>query len=88
MFNVSADPHELRDLARSSDPNHVAELAKWKNVMAQQFLAEGRDKYVRDSGKAWLPPVCSWRSRRRRTHTATTCECACTLDVPTATGSC
>ena len=39
-------PQELRDLARSSDPQHVAELEKLKKVMATQFLDEGRDKSV------------------------------------------
>ena len=43
LFNLTADPNELRDLARS--PDHVGELAKWKKVMAAQFLEEGRDKY-------------------------------------------
>jgi|EP01049_Picozoa_sp_SAG25_P006196 hypothetical protein len=40
-----SDPYELQDLGRSSAPEHVAELEKWKQKMAQQFLEEGRDKY-------------------------------------------
>ena len=32
-------------MARSPLPEHAATLAKYKKVMAQQFLDEGRDKY-------------------------------------------
>ena len=45
LFNLTADPHELRDLARSNEAADRAEIDKWYQVMAQQFLAEGRDKY-------------------------------------------
>jgi arylsulfatase A-like enzyme len=30
LFNLTEDPHELRDLARSPDPAHAAELKKWQ----------------------------------------------------------
>ena len=33
LFNLTADPHELQDLARSQEPQHVAELAKMKKVI-------------------------------------------------------
>ena len=45
LFNLTSDPYELQDLARSPLPAHVATLAKYKKMMAQQFLEEGRDKY-------------------------------------------
>ena len=43
---TTQDPHELHDLARSTDPVHVAEVQKWRGRMAKQFLDEGRDKCV------------------------------------------
>jgi hypothetical protein len=53
LFNLTADPYELQDLARSPEPRHAAELGKWKGVMARQFLEEGRDKwgFVTPGGK-------------------------------------
>ena len=45
LFNLTEDPNELRDLARSNRPTDRAEVDKWYRVMAQQFLDEGRDKY-------------------------------------------
>ena len=46
----------LRDLSRSPEPRHAAELAKWKAVMGRQFLEEGRDRYgfVSPDGKRLL----------------------------------
>ena len=56
LFNLTEDPYELNDLARSSQQGHVTELAKWKQVMASQFLEEGRQSYgfVTEDGKELL----------------------------------
>jgi hypothetical protein len=41
-FNCVLSGAVLRaDLSRSSDPTHVAELEKWKDVMAKQFVKVG-----------------------------------------------
>lgn len=53
LFNLTADPYELQDLARSTDPAHVAEVAKWRARMANQFTQEGRGAFgfVSSDGK-------------------------------------
>ena len=45
LFNLTSDPHELKDLSRSDDPVYAAEVAKWRALMAAQFLKEGREQY-------------------------------------------
>ena len=43
LFNITADPHELRDLSKSTKQEDKDEVKKWYDVMVDQFIAEGRD---------------------------------------------
>eukprot|EP01062_Namystynia_karyoxenos_P022380 TRINITY_DN18574_c0_g1_i1.p1 TRINITY_DN18574_c0_g1~~TRINITY_DN18574_c0_g1_i1.p1 ORF type:complete len:561 (+),score=130.00 TRINITY_DN18574_c0_g1_i1:75-1685(+) len=50
LFNLTADPGELYDVAGS--PNYSAELRKWRSRMVAQFQSEGRGKdWVSSTGE-------------------------------------